>query len=125
LPAEAIHPGVRPRYAREIAQFYIRLPQEDQTTNLPIVQSMLQYLPDDPEKYYQLDNAGFQLKLQDHAIARCLTRLARNQFSEGNLDEACATLRRAIQVAHPMSPLKSANVDSLTAEADFDAVVGE
>lgn len=125
LPAEAIHPGVRPRYAREIAQFYIRLPQEDRERNLPIVHSMLQYLPDDPDKYYQLDNAGFQLKLQDQAIARCLTCLAKKQFSDGNLTDACSTLRRAIQVAHPMSPLKSANVDSLTAESDFDVVVGE
>lgn len=124
LPAESIHPAVRPRYAREIAQFYCRLPLEDQETNLPIVHSMLQYLPDDPDKYYQLDNAGFQLKLQDHAIARCLTCLARNQFSAGNLNDACALLRRAVQVAHPMSPLKFANVDSLTAESDFDAVVG-
>lgn len=125
LPAESIHPGVRPRYAREIAQFYMRLPLEDRERNLPIVHSMLQYLPDDPDKYYQLDNAGFQLKLQDHAIARCLTCLAKRQFSDGKLDEACSTLRRAIQVAHPMSPLKSANVDSLAAGADFDAIVGE
>jgi uncharacterized protein len=125
LPAESIHPGVRPRYAREIAKFYIRLPQEDQATNLPIVNSMLQYLPDDPDKYYQLDNAGFQLKLVDHAIARCLTCLARKQFSDGQLNDACSTLRRAIQVAHPMSSLKTANVDSLTAESDFDVVVGE
>ncbi len=125
LPAESIHPGVRPRYAREIAQFYVRLPQEDQATNLPIVRSMLQYLPDDPDRYYQLDNAGFQLKLVDHSIARCLTCLARKQFSDGELPDACSTLRRAIQVAHPMSPLKSANVDLLTAESDFDVVVGE
>ncbi len=125
LPADSIHPGVRPRYAREIAQFYVRLPLDDQATNLPIVHSMLQYLPDDPDKYYQLDNAGFQLKLQDQAIARCLTCLARQQFSDGQLTDACSTLRRAIQVAHPMSPLKSANVDSLTAESDFDVVVGE
>lgn len=125
LPAASIHPGVRPRYAREIAQFYIRLPQEDQATNLPIILSMLHYLPDEPDKYYQLDNAGFQLKLVDHSIARCLTCLARKQFSDGQLNDACSTLRRAIQVAHPMSPLKSANVDSLTAESDFDVVVGE
>ncbi len=125
LPAASIHPGVRPRYAREIAQFYVRLPQEEQATNLPIVHSMLQYLPDEPDSYYQLDNAGFQLKLVDHAIARCLTSLARQQFSEGQLTDASSTLRRAIQVAHPMSPLKSADVDSLTAESDFDAVVGE
>ena len=125
LPAASIHPGVRPRYAREISQFYVRLPQEDQATNLSIVHSMLQYLPDDPDSYYQLDNAGFQLKLVDHAIARCLTCLARQQFSDGQLNDACSTLRRAIHVAHPMSPLKSANVDSLTAESDFDAVVGK
>lgn len=124
LPAASIHPGVRPRYAREIAQFYVRLPQDEQATNLPIVYSMLQYLPDEPDRYYQLDNAGFQLKLVDHAIARCLTCLARQQLSDGQLNDACSTLRRAIQLDHPMSPLKSANVDSLTAESDFDAVVG-
>ena len=125
LPAASIHPGVRPRYAREIAQFYVRLPIEDQANNLPIINSMLQYLPDDPDRYYQLDNAGFQLKLVDHAIARCLTCLARQQFSDGQLTDACSTLRRAIELDHPMSPLKFANVDSLTAESDFDAVVGE
>ena len=125
LPAASIHPGVRPRYAREIAQFYVRLPPDEQATNLPIVHSMLQYLPDDPDKYYQLDNAGFQLKLVDHAIARCLTCLARKQFSDGNLNDACSTLRQAVQVAHPMSPLKSANIDSLKPESDFDLIVGE
>ena len=124
LPAESIHPGVRPRYAREIAQFYCRLSSVDQEACLPILDSMVQYLPDDPDKYYQLDNAGFQLKLEDPAIAHCLTCLARKQFSDGKLTDASATLRRAVQVAHPKSPLKAANIDSLTAESDFDLVVG-
>jgi pimeloyl-ACP methyl ester carboxylesterase len=124
LASESIHPGVRPRYAREIAQFYCRLSTVDQEACLPIVDSMLQYMPDDPDKYYQLDNAGFQLKLEDPAIAHCLTCLARKQFGDGKLAEASATLRRAVQVAHPKSPLKSARFDSLTAESDFDVIVG-
>ena len=124
LPAESIHPGVRPRYAREIAQFYCRLSSVDQEACLPILDSMVQYLPDDPDKYYQLDNAGFQLKLEDPAIAHCLTCLARKQFSDGKLTNASATLRRAVQVAHPKSPLKLANIDSLTADSDFDVIVG-
>ena len=124
LPAESIHPGVRPRYAREIAQFYYRLSSTDQEACLPIVDSMLHYMPDNPDKYYQLDNAGFQLRLEDPAIAHCLTCLARKQFGEGKLDEASATLRRAVQVAHPKSPLKMADIDALTAESDFDVIVG-
>ncbi len=123
-PSESIHPGVRPRYAREIAQFYCRLSRIDQEACLPIVDSMLQYMPDDPEKYYQLDNAGFQLKLQDPAIAHCLTCLARQQFCDGKLNDASATLRRAVQVAHPKSPLKAANIDALTADSDFDVIIG-
>lgn len=123
-PPETIHPGVRPRYAREIAQFYCGLSSDDQKTCVPIVESLLQYLPDNPDKYYQLDNAGFQLKLEDPAIAHCLTCLARKQFSDGKLDDASATLRRAVQVAHSKSPLKSANIDSLTADSDFDVIVG-
>lgn len=124
VPSESIHPGVRPRYAREIAQFYCRLSSGDQEACLPIVESMLNYMPDDPEKYYQLDNAGFQLKLEDPAVSHCLTCLARSEFSEGNLHAAAATLRLAAQVAHPRSPLKVADIDSLTAESDFDVVVG-
>ena len=124
VPSESIHAGVRPRYAREIAQFYCRLSRIDQEACLPIVHSMLNYMPDDPEKYYQLDNAGFQLKLVDPAIAYCLTCLARKQFRDGQLNDASATLRRAVQVAHPKSPLKAANIDSLTAESDFDVIVG-
>ncbi len=122
--SESIHPGVRPRYAREIAQFYSRLSAGDQKACLPIVDCMLQYMPDNPDKYYQLDNAGFELRLKDPAIAHCLTCLARKQFTDGNLNEACATLRRAVQVAHPRSPLKTADIDALTAESDFDVIVG-
>ena len=124
VPSESTHPGVRPRYAREIAQFYYRLSSVDQEACLSIVDSMLKYMPDDPDKYYQLDNAGFQLKLEDPAIAHCLTCLARKQFGDGQLHEASATLRRAVQVAHPKSPLKAADIDSLTAESDFDLIVG-
>jgi len=124
LPSESIHPGVRPRYAREIAQFYCRLSSDDQEACLPIVESMLQYLPDDPDKYYQLDNAGFQLRLEDSAIAYGLICLARRQFSDGKLDDATATLHRAAQVAHSRSPLKVADIDSLSAESDFDVIVG-
>ncbi|MBC7965430.1 MAG: alpha/beta hydrolase [Fuerstia sp.] len=122
--SESIHPGVRPRYAREIAQFYYRLSSVDQQACLPIVDCMLQYLPENPDKYYQLDNAGFELRLVDPAIVHCLTCLARKQFTDGNLNEACATLRRAAQVAHPRSPLKTADIDALTAESDFDEIVG-
>ena len=81
-------------------------------------------MPENPDKYYQLDNAGFELRLVDPVIAHCLTCLARKQFTDGNLNEACATLRRAVQVAHPRSPLKTADIDALTAESDFDVIVG-
>ncbi len=124
VPSESIHPVVRPRWAREIAQFYCQLSSVDQEDCLPIVDSMLEYMPDDPDRYYQLDNAGFQLKLEDPAIAHCLTCLARRQFSDGKLNDATATLRLAAQVAHPKSPLKVADIDSLSAESDFELIVG-
>ena len=124
LPPNEIHASVRPRYAREIAQFFCRMPKEDQDISLAIVQTMLAYMPQDPEKYYQLDNAGFQVKLEDPCIARCLTCLARKQFSDGLMHDARSTLHLAVRVALPQSPLKTADVDALTAGGDFDMLLG-
>ncbi len=124
LPPNNIHPIVRPRYAREIAQFFCRLKKEDQEACLPIVATMLAYLPENPEKYYQLDNAGFQVKLEDPYVERCLVCLARKQISSGLTEEANTTLRLAVRVAVPHSPLKMSDINQLTTGRNLEALLG-
>lgn len=123
-PPNEVHANVRPRYAREIAQFYCRLKPEDQGDATSIVDTMRQYLPEQPEKYYQLDNAGFQVKLEDPYVEKCLVCQARQQFSQGLQDDACKTLELAVRVGLPNSRLKAADMASLKPGCDFDTVLG-
>ena len=120
---ETVHPRVRPRHARMLAEFFATMPTEDQEDCLGAVEAALQYLPEDPAKYFQLENAGFQLKLQDGLLQQSIVLLAKKRFDDKRLEESKTLLRTALSVGWK-SWLKNEAVDRLTQDAHFFSAIG-
>lgn len=118
-----VHPRVRPRHARMLTEFFATIPTEDQEECLDAVEAALQYLPEEPARYFQLENAGFQLHLQDGKLQQSIILLAKKRFDDKCLDESKALLRTAISVDRK-SWLKDEAVDRLTQDAHFFSAIG-
>jgi hypothetical protein len=82
------------------------------------------FLPDSPERYYQLENAGYQVRLEDPGLTLCLTHLAKIQFDENQLAAARTSLRMAQRIATQGHPIRSLDIEALRGESDFDRFVG-
>ncbi|MCA9059578.1 MAG: alpha/beta hydrolase [Planctomycetaceae bacterium] len=114
---------VRPRYARLLAEFFVRLPREEQQHALTIPERLIAFLPADPNSSYQLDNGSFQLGLQDRSIEYSLVTLARHRFQLGELDRTRELLQQAAGVAVASSSLKTIDLHQLRTDSNFDIFI--
>ena len=81
-------------------------------------------MPENPARYYQSDNAGFQVGLTDLRLTVCLIHLAKKQFGEQQLASAQTTLRMAQRIAPEFHAIRSLDIEELSADSDFDSYVG-
>jgi hypothetical protein len=65
-----VHSGVRTRYGRTLFAFYCSLDPDGQLKCRDLLPAIGSFLPENPERYYQLDNAGFQVRLEDPRLKR-------------------------------------------------------
>ncbi len=120
----SVHPRVRPRHARMLTEFFATLPTDDQGECLDAVETALQYLPEQPTRYFQLENAGFQLQLQDGLLQQSIILLAKRRFDDGQVDESRRLLRIAVSVGSSGSWLRNEAIALLTKESDFFVAIG-
>ncbi|MCU0721062.1 MAG: prolyl oligopeptidase family serine peptidase [Pirellula sp.] len=118
-----VHPDVRPRYARLAAGAFGELLADEQPTHVQFVAKLLPFMPDRPDQYYQLENAGFQLQLRDERLAGSLILLAKSNYEQGQLEEAKRLLRIAAQVTNQTWP-KSEGIEELRLDIDFFQCIG-
>ncbi len=121
---KSVHPQVRPRHARMLGEFFATIPGADQEKCLDAIEAALRYLPEQPKKYFQLENAGFQLTLQDSLLAQGVILLAKKRFDGGQLDESKQLLRTAVSIGWRDSWLRDEAVERLTQDADFFTAIG-
>ena len=120
---------IRTRYALLLARLD-RWPAERGTTGRPErsgvnswAELMLQYLPDDPDSYYEIGNARFQLKLRDAVIADALFNLAKQRLASGRIDEARQLLTQHVSVL-PASVSTNLNNERIASIQDLEDLVG-
>jgi len=82
---------------------------------------MLQYLPDEPEDYYELGNARFQLKFRDSVVGDSLFRLAKSRLTNGEANEARKLLRLHVSILpeHVPTNLSAENISSINTLNDL------
>jgi len=110
-----VHPRVRPRYARWLAMLEVYMRSDDGVQGLSAAEMSLAFLPAEPENYFQLDNAGFELGLIDPFVARSLTWLARQRLEERRFDESQELLRMYLRVKPPTT-------EPILSEAHINAI---
>lgn len=113
-PAD-VHPRVRPRYARWLAFVERRLRHPRGVPELTAGTLAVKFLPEDPESYYQLDDASFELGLFDANLANILLWVARNELELGNSQSARELLAMYLRVLPPnQAPILSqGHVDAI------------
>jgi pimeloyl-ACP methyl ester carboxylesterase len=119
-----IHSSVRPRYGRKLSAFYCSLDPDGQLKCRDLLPAIWSFLPDNPERYYQLDNAAYQVRLEDRCLSLCLIHLAKKQFDKNQLASARSSLRMAQRISPQDHAIRSLNVEELGEESDFDRFVG-
>lgn len=65
---------------------------------------MLQFLPAEPDRYYELQNAGFQLAFRDTVVGDSLFRLAKKRLANGKPEIARDLLRTHVSVLPERAP---------------------
>jgi uncharacterized protein len=110
-----VHPRVRPRYARWLAMLEVYMKRRGGVDSLSAAELSVQFMPDEPEAYYQLDNAGFELGLTDPLLARTMTWLARRRLEEGQFEDSKRLLSMYLRI-------KPATVDAVVTEGHINAI---
>lgn len=83
---------------------------------------MLRYLPDDPDSYYEIGNARFQLTLRDAVIADALFQLAKQRLATGRIAAARQLLIKHLAVL-PASVPTSLTRERIESIKDLDDLV--
>lgn len=121
---EDVESGVRPRYGLTLAAFYCTLKPDGQRQCGDLLPAIWSFLPENPERYYQLENASFRVRLEDRRLALCLIHLARKQVDENQPASARASLRMAQRIAPHGHAIRSLDMEELGVEAVLDQFVG-
>ena len=100
----AVHPSVRPRYARFAANIFCGLLVHEQETSVEFLAEILPFLPADPYGYYQLENAGYQLQLRDEGLVATLILLAKHRYDQGQLEASKQLLQMASKTTRTKWP---------------------
>ena len=125
-PAETIHPRVRPRYAKLTAAVAFMVAAGDQDLTELIGETMLSYLPEEVQHYYELHNAGFQLGFKDFYVSECLGRLSLARAAQEDLTTARQLLKMGLNILPPHRtgawPTLE-QIDAAESVADIEALI--
>lgn len=129
LPApNSVHERVRPRYARLIARFWNGIHPDLKTERLQAMELMVQYLPEKPAEYFELNNAEFFLGFMDFYVARALVDLSRHHIALGDPAKSRAILKRWYEIRLPgegspdVTPEK---IESVSSADDVNRLLSE
>ena len=111
LPEPAALPErIRVRYAGLLARLD-RWPRPghmprpgDGLSDLPLAEKMLAYLPEQPEEYYEIGNARFQLEFRDAVVAHSLMELAKRRLRQYKPQAARDLLRLHVTLLPEQTP---------------------
>ncbi|MFY9253902.1 MAG: alpha/beta hydrolase [Fuerstiella sp.] len=96
---DSIPERIRARYASLLARLHCwPKPNADIQHELQFGETMLKYLPQKPDDYYELGNARFQLKFRDSVVGDSLFRLAKARLLVGDSEAARRLLRMHMSV---------------------------
>lgn len=125
LPEAAqIHPHIRPRFASLIAGYLVRMSQVPDDEMLPLWETMVSFLPEDPAKYYLLGDAYFQLGYRDRNVAQTLRRWIVVELQQANFEKAHDLIRVYIAIAQPAAAtLEGIDVSEIVTPEDFEAAL--
>lgn len=119
----SVHPRVRPRYGELLSFLYQEIPADQQPGAIQMLEAARSFLPDEPSKHFQLDNAGFRVAERGGWSFWTLIALARARHTDGRIDEARALLREALPYnAYPS--ITTDCIDALPANGDFFLAIG-
>jgi pimeloyl-ACP methyl ester carboxylesterase len=121
--AEDVHPEVRARYAKLLSSVFARLEPLEQDKHFDFLELINPFIPSEPDKYFELDNASFELQLRDERLAGCLILQAKLRYESGQLEAARELLAKAYSVSNQQWPVPSM-VDALQLNADFYKSIG-
>ncbi|MCA9193389.1 MAG: alpha/beta hydrolase [Planctomycetales bacterium] len=121
--ATLVHPDVRPRYARLAASAFGEMLANSQDSQVQFIERLLPFLPENPDSYYQLENASFQLQLRDERLAGAILLLSKFKYHQGELDQAKQLLRIASSITNQTWP-KIESIEKLKSGVDFFEFIG-
>lgn len=123
LPAaKSLPERIKARYACLLARLHCWPKTSDAAQReLRYGEAMLQYLPDEPEDYYELGNARFQLKFRDSVVGDSLFRLAKARLTNGEANEARKLLRLHVSILpeHMPTNLSEERISSINTLDDL------
>lgn len=101
-------PRIQARYARLLARLHC-WPQNRLGNSPPkdlsiFGENMLEFLPTDPDTYYELQNAGILLGFRDTMVGDSLFRLAKKRLIAGQPEAAQELLRKHVSVLPAQAP---------------------
>ena len=119
-----VNPRVRPRYGELLAHLYAQLSVDEQDETIEMLDAARTYLPDEPDEYYQLDNAGFRVGAKQQPWAFwTLVALARSRHRNGQLEEARSMLQQALPYS-TRTEFTAERIGGLEADAEFFSAIG-
>lgn len=92
---------IKARYAVLLARLdrwseLVKHNSDSTPSRIPLAEKMLEYLPDDPDGYYEIGNARFHLKFRDSVVAHSLYELAKARLVAGEPAQARELLRQHV-----------------------------
>ncbi|MBL8816162.1 MAG: alpha/beta hydrolase [Planctomyces sp.] len=123
-----VHPRVRPRYARLIARFWSRVQPDQDALRVDSAELMLAYLPEDPAKYFELNNAEFFLGFVDFQVSRALVFLSRHKIKTGDTPGSRALMKTWYHVRFPgegRAGLSLEQIDKISSIQDIEGLLSE
>ncbi len=127
LPEPASLPErIRPRYARLLARLLCWPATIHESEELEFAERMLDYLPPDPDRYYELGNARIDIGFRDAVVGDALFRLARHRLRHQKIDDARRLLQLHVQVLPPFvkTNLTPERIASISKLEDLDVPPG-
>lgn len=127
LPEPVLLPErIRPRYARLLARIQCWPATIHESEDLEYAERMLQYMPSDPDRYYELGNARIEIGFRDAVVGDALFRLARHRLKHQRIEEAQRLLQLHVRVLPPFEKtnLTPERIASISKLEDLDVPPG-
>ena len=99
------HGRIQARYARLLARLHCwpehRLGKSPPANLSVFAEAMLEFLPKQPDEYYEWQNAGLQLSFRDTVVGDSLFRLAKERLQNNQPEQARDLLRTHVSILPP------------------------